>query len=84
MQINWARPHVMRPVLDLRLVITQVLLSQVVANFKNPLCFVTQQPKIPHVHRSTALPLDGIIDDADIRGIVHMDGGQWLLVAHLV
>ena len=84
MQINGAGPLVVRAVVILGLVIAQILLSRIISYFENSLCLVTQQPKISHIHRSRTLPLDGVIEDSDGSGVVDMDGGRWLRVAHVL
>ena len=69
-------------VVILGLVDAKVFLSRVVANMKNLLCFVTQQPQILHVHRTLLLKFNCIVDDTECRCIINMNGSGWLGIPH--
>ena len=66
------------------LVVAQIFLSWVMPDGQNTLCFLTQQPKISHVHGTRTLPLDGIVDDAHGGGVVAVDGGGRLGMSHFL
>lgn len=66
------------------LVVAQIFLSWVMPDGENTLCFLTQQPKISHVHGTRTLPLDGIVDDAHGGGVVAVDGGGRLGMSHFL
>ena len=74
----------LRAVVILSWHVAKVLLPWVVPYVENPLCFLTQQPKISHIHGARPLPLDSIVDDAHRRRVVNVDGGGRLRVAHLL
>ena len=82
MLIEGAHALVMCAVVVLGVVVAQILLPWMMADGQNALCLLTQQPKISHVHRSRSLPFDGVVDDADGRGVVAMDGDGGLRVPH--
>ena len=84
MLVIWAHTFVMRATVVFRLVVAQILLSWVMADGQDALCPLTQQPKISHVHRPQTLPLDGVIEDADVGGIIAIDSGGWLGMSHFL
>ena len=49
---------VVRTIVVFGLVVSEILLSQVIVDFENPLRFVTKQPKISHIHCSWSLLFD--------------------------
>ena len=84
MDVKWAYAAMVRARVMFGGVICQIFLSGVVTNLEDFLCFLTQQPKISHVHRPRPLALDGIADDADGRGVVAVDRRGGLRVAELL
>ena len=69
---------------EFSLVVAQIFLSWVMPDGQNTLCFLTQQPKISHVHGTRTLPFDGILDDAHGGGVVAVDGGGRLGMSHFL
>ena len=69
---------VLGSVVMLGLVVAKVFLSRVVANTKNWLCFVIQQPNIMHVHRTPSLTFNCIVDITNCRRVVSVNGSGWL------
>ena len=84
MKVKWAHASVVCATVVLGLIIPQVFLPGVVTNLEYLLCLVAQQPKISHVHRPRPLALDGVGDDAHRGGVVAVDRGWGLGMAHLL
>ena len=84
MLVVWPHMLVVCAVVEFGLVVAKVLGAWVIADLQNSLCFLAQQPKVAHVHRSRALALDGVEANAHRRGVIAMDGGGRLWVAQLV
>ena len=64
----------MHAIVKLSLVVAKIFRSRMVFYVENPLRFLTQQPKIPHVHRPRTLTLDRRIHNSDISRIVDTNG----------
>ena len=71
-------------VVEFCLVVAQILLAWMLADGENLLCLLTQQPKISHVHRTRALALDGVVDNAHGGDVVTVDGCGGLWTSHLI
>ena len=84
MLVEGAHTFVMGAVVIFSIVIAQIFLAWMMADGQNALCFLTQQPKISHVHRPRALAFDGVVDDPDGGGVVAMDGDGGLGMPHLL
>ena len=84
MQIERARTLALRTVVIFGGKISEILMSRMIPDFEDLLCFVTQQPKISHVHRPRTLSLDGIINNTHGGGIIDVDGCGRLWVAHFL
>ena len=82
MQIKMARSLCLCAVVILGWHVAEVLLPRVVPNAENLLRFLTQQPKIPHIHGARSLPLDCVIDNAHRCRVVDVDGCGRLRVPH--
>ncbi len=61
-----------------RWIIAQVLLTRLIIKPEVLLCFSIQEPEISHLHRTGTLSFDSVVDDANSRGVVDVDGG-WRL-----
>jgi hypothetical protein len=64
------------------LVVCKILFPGEKLGVKSPLGNHISNPKEPHFNQPGTLPFDGIVGDANGSGIVAMDGGGGLRVAH--
>jgi hypothetical protein len=66
----------------LTLVVCKILFPGEIFGVKSPLGNRISNPKEPHFNQPETLPFDGIVGDANGSGIVAIDGGGGLRVAH--
>ena len=74
----------MRHVVIIGLIVAHVLLTWLIAGTHDSLCFLTQQPKILHVHCTGSLPLDCVVDNSYCGGVIDMNWCGGLGVSHLL
>ena len=65
-------------------VVAKVFYAGVPKDFDVFVGCLIHDPEIPHFHGPGALAFDGVIGYADSRGVVAVDGGSRLRMAHLV
>jgi hypothetical protein len=66
------------------LVISQIFLPGVPNYLVHLLCDLVTNPEKSHFHRTGSLPLDGVVCDADGRGIVAVHGCFRLRMPHII
>ena len=80
MLVVWPHMCVVRAIIYLGLVITQILSAGVVAYLDHALGFLTRQQEIVLVHCKRLLMFDGVVGDISGGGVIAVDGGRRLWV----
>jgi hypothetical protein len=57
-----------------RWIIAQVFLTRLIIKLEILLCFSIQEPEISHLHCMVTLLFDSVIDNANSKGVVNVDG----------
>jgi hypothetical protein len=65
-------------------VVSKVFETRVPKDVNLFVCNLVDDPKVAHFHCAGALLLDSAVGNAHLHGIVAVDRGQWLGMAHLV
>ncbi len=62
-------------------IVAQVFLTGLITQFEIFLCFAIQQPEVLHLHCTGTLAFDCVIEDANGRGVVNVNGCLLLWMA---